>query len=182
MSTHPTGVRLVSDAAAFAARQHNGLPRKGRGNEPAINHLAEVAGLLAHATDGTDADLVAAGWLHDALEDTATTRAVLAAQFGMVVADYVSEVTDEMALPKDERRRQQIESAPKKSKAAKLIEIADKTSNVRARIRPDLDRAELDDLLDYADFATRVIHGCRGENALLDRWFDDAIKAARSAR
>jgi guanosine-3',5'-bis(diphosphate) 3'-pyrophosphohydrolase len=182
VSTHLTGVRLVSEAAAFAARQHNGLPRKGRDDEPAINHLAEVAGMLAHATEGADAELIAAGWLHDTLEDTGTSRAALAAQFGPKVADYVSEVTDDTSMPKDERRRKQIECAPNKTRVAKLIEIADKTSNVRARTRADLTQNELDDLLDYADFAVKVIHGCRGENALLERWFDEAIKAARKAR
>src|SRR5712672_1908364 len=47
------GLRLVSEAADFAARRHSGKARKGRGNEPYINHLAEVANLLATVTDGT---------------------------------------------------------------------------------------------------------------------------------
>ena len=64
-------LRLVSEAAELAARCHNGMARKGRGNEPYINHLAEVANLLAVATGGADAELVAAGWLHDAVEDGA---------------------------------------------------------------------------------------------------------------
>jgi (p)ppGpp synthase/HD superfamily hydrolase len=57
------GLRLVSEAADLAARRHNGMARKGRGSEPYINHLAEVANLLARVTDGADAELVAAGWL-----------------------------------------------------------------------------------------------------------------------
>ncbi len=43
-----------------------------------VNHLAEVANLLAVATSGADAELVAAGWLHDTIEDTETTREELA--------------------------------------------------------------------------------------------------------
>ena len=78
-----TGIRLVSEAADLAARRHNGMARKGRGNEPYINHLAEVANLLALVTDGADAELVAAGWLHDTIEDTGTTRAELAQKFGV---------------------------------------------------------------------------------------------------
>jgi len=70
-----TGLGLVSEAADFAARRHTGQQRKGRGNEPYVNHLAEVANLLSIATDGTDAELAAAGWLHDTIEDTATARA-----------------------------------------------------------------------------------------------------------
>lgn len=71
-------IRLISEAAELAARRHNGMARKARGNEPYINHLAEVANLLAAATDGADAELVAAGWLHDSIEDTDTTREELA--------------------------------------------------------------------------------------------------------
>ncbi len=69
---------LVSEAADFAARRHTGMARKGRGNEPYINHLAEVANLLATANGGRDAELIAAAWLHDTLEDTATTQEELA--------------------------------------------------------------------------------------------------------
>src|SRR3954471_14891556 len=98
---HP--IRLISEAAEFAARRHAGMTRKGRGNEPYVNHLAEVAHFLAVATDGADAELVAAGWLHDTIEDTETTREELAEEFGVRVADIVAEVTDDMSLTKDQR-------------------------------------------------------------------------------
>src|ERR1700716_3129732 len=94
------GIRLVSEAAELAARRHNGMARKGRGNEPYINHLAEVANLLCTATEGADAELVAAGWLHDTIEDTETTPEELAEKFGDRVARLVVEVTDDMTLPK----------------------------------------------------------------------------------
>jgi (p)ppGpp synthase/HD superfamily hydrolase len=175
-----TGLRLVSAAAELAARRHNGMARKGRGNEPYINHLAEVANLLATATDGTDAELAAAGWLHDTIEDTETTREELAQKFSKRVAALVVEVTDDMTLPKDRRRQQQIIEAPKKSSGAKLIKIADKISNIRARIRPQPDRDERDDLIDYVAWAGKVAEGCRGGNALLDRMFDETVKLARS--
>src|SRR5438309_5448417 len=118
-------LRLVSEAADLAARRHNGMARKGRGDEPYINHLAEVANLLAVATDGTDAELVAAGWLHDTVEDTGTTREELVREFSERVAALVLEVTDDMTLPKAQRRQRQIEDAPHKSPDAKLIKIAD---------------------------------------------------------
>src|SRR5580765_608675 len=130
-------VRLISEAAELAARRHNGMARKGRGNEPYINHLAEVANLLALVTDGADAELVAAGWLHDTVEDTETTREELAQKFGERVASLVVEVTDDMNVSQTERRQRQVEDAPHKSPGAKLIKIADKISNIRARIVPN---------------------------------------------
>ncbi|QOZ29014.1 HD domain-containing protein [Bradyrhizobium sp. CCBAU 51753] len=173
-------IRLISEAAQLAARRHNGMARKGRGNEPYINHLAEVANLLAQVTDGADAELVAAGWLHDTIEDTGTTREELAQKFGARVADLVVECTDDMSLPKAERRRKQIEDAPHKSPDAKLIKIADKISNTLARIVPQPSADERDDLADYVAWAEKVVAGCRGVNATLDRMFNEAVRLARS--
>jgi (p)ppGpp synthase/HD superfamily hydrolase len=173
-------IRLISEAADLAARRHNGMARKGRGNEPYINHLAEVANLLATATDGADAELVAAGWLHDTIEDTDTTREELAQRFSERIASLVTECTDDMSLPKAERRRLQVLDAPKKSDGAKLIKIADKISNTGARIQTDPNAEERQDLADYIEWATQVVAGCRGGNAWLDERFDDAVKAARA--
>jgi (p)ppGpp synthase/HD superfamily hydrolase len=174
------GLPLVSEAAEFAARRHTGQARKGRGNEPYVNHLAEVANLLAAATEGKDAELVAAGWLHDTIEDTETTREEISQDFGRRVADLVAEVTDDMSLSKDQRRQRQIVEAPHKSPGAKLIKIADKISNIGARIRPLPSGDERDDLRDYLGFAEKVVAGCRGVNAMLDQTFDATVKLARS--
>jgi len=175
-----TGLRLVSEAAAFAARRHSGQQRKGRGSEPYVNHLAEVANLLSIVTDGTDTELVAAGWLHDTIEDTATTREELAQEFGERVTALVVEVTDDMTLPKQERRQKQIVDAPRKSPGAKLIKIADKISNIRARILPQPSQEERDDLTDYVGWAEKAVAGCRGVDAVLDRMFDETVTLARS--
>ena len=176
-----TGLRLVSEAADFAARRHSGQQRKGRSSEPSVNHLAEVANLLSIAADGTDAELVAAGWLHDTIEDTATTREELAQKYGDRVAALVVEVTDDMTLPKQERRQKQIVDAPRKSPGAKLIKIADKISNIGARILPDPSAEERADLVDYTNWAEQVVAGCRGGNAFLDQTFDKTVKLARSS-
>ncbi|WP_024507671.1 HD domain-containing protein [Bradyrhizobium sp. ARR65] len=176
-----TGIRLISEAAELAARRHTGQQRKARADEPYINHLAEVASLLSAASNGEDAELVAAGWLHDTLEDTETTHDELAQRFGLRVAGLVEECTDDMSLSKSERRQKQVEDASKKSPGAKLIKIADKISNVRARIFPNPTQAQRDELADYVDWAEKVVAGCRGANATLDDLFDEAVANARSA-
>jgi guanosine-3',5'-bis(diphosphate) 3'-pyrophosphohydrolase len=175
-----SGIRLVSEAAELAAHRHAGQQRKGRGSEAYVNHLAEVANLLSVATGGEDAELVAAGWLHDTMEDTETTRGELEQRFGLRVAGLVAEVTDDMTLPKDQRRRKQVEDAPKKSAGAKLIKIADKVSNVRARIFPHASREQREELADYVAWAEQVVAGCRSANTTLDWLFDEAIANARS--
>ena len=170
-----SGLVLVSKAADFAARQHAGQRRKGAAREPYINHLAEVAGLLAETTDGNDATLVAAGWLHD----TGATREQLEEMFGAEVAALVIEVTDDKRLPKDERKRLQIVNAAKKSDGAKQIKLADKTSNLRSLLLSPPDHWERERLIDYIDWAEKVIVGCRGVNSTLERIFDNTLAQAR---
>lgn len=174
-----TGICLISEAAELAARRHTALRRKGRGDEPYVNHLAEVASLVARATGGQDPELVAASWLHDTLEDTDTRKEELVARFGERVAALVLECTDDMGLPQSERRRRQVEDAAKKSPGAKLVKIADKISNVRARVYPDPTREQREELADYLAFAVEVVKGLRGMNGALDSLFDDTVASAR---
>lgn len=123
---------LVLQAAESAAHWHSGQKRKGVAGEPYINHLIEVAKLAAEATGGTDPELVAAAFLHDAVEDQQIPLSEIAAKFGGDVASLVAEVTDDKSLPKAERKRLQAEHAPALSHRAKILKLADKISNVRA--------------------------------------------------
>jgi GTP diphosphokinase / guanosine-3',5'-bis(diphosphate) 3'-diphosphatase len=66
-------IMVLSRAWRFASDRHVDQRRKGEAGEPYVNHLAEVAELVARATEGRDANLVAAAVLHDSLEDTGTT-------------------------------------------------------------------------------------------------------------
>ena len=174
-------VSLIVAAADFAARRHAGQRRKGVAGEPYVNHLLEVAALLAEATGGRDAELVAAALLHDTLEDTATEYEELAALFGRDIAALVAEVTDDKSLPKAERKRRQIESAPAASERAKLLKIADKTSNVRALVVSPPTNWDVARVADYIDWAEKVVAGCRGLNPALERAFDAAATDARAA-
>src|SRR6476661_4663777 len=106
---------LITRAMEFAAHKHTDIRRKGARSEPYVNHLAEVARLLADATAGEDPALVAAGLLHDTVEDTKTTFEELEQEFGAEVAGLVREVTDDKNLKKEERKRLQIETAGNKS-------------------------------------------------------------------
>lgn len=69
--------------------------------------------------------------LHDTVEDTDTTLDELEEHFGKTVRNIVAEVTDDKSLPKQERKRLQIEHAKSISKRAKLVKLADKLYNLR---------------------------------------------------
>jgi GTP diphosphokinase / guanosine-3',5'-bis(diphosphate) 3'-diphosphatase len=72
---------LVLKAADAAARWHVHHRRKGPAEEPYINHLLEVAMLVAEATSGTDSNLVIAALLHDAIEDSEVPEELIAENF-----------------------------------------------------------------------------------------------------
>ncbi|MGO9983904.1 MAG: HD domain-containing protein [Rhodomicrobium sp.] len=126
------GLLTVLRAAEAAAHWHAGQKRKGAAAEPYVNHLIEVARLVAEATHGEDPNLVAAALLHDAAEDQNIPLSQIAAMFGDDVAALVGEVTDDKSLPKAERKRLQVAHAPDKSGRAKILKLADKLANVRA--------------------------------------------------
>ena len=51
-------ILLIARAWNFLAERHAKQRRKGKTQEPYINHLAEVAELVATATEGRDANLI----------------------------------------------------------------------------------------------------------------------------
>ncbi len=168
-------IEKLARAYDFAAVRHAGQPRKGEAAEPYINHLTEVAKLVAEATDGADADLVVAAVLHDTVEDTPTTSEELSVLFGPRVARLVAEVTDDKTLPKAERKRMQIEHAGGASAGAKIIKIADKTSNLRALASSPPIGWPPERKAEYARWARAVVTRCRGANPSLEDQFDAAL-------
>ena len=171
----------MARALDFAARKHRDQRRKGANNEPYINHPAEVARLVAEATGGRPLAVLRAALLHDTVEDTQTTLEELEREFGKDVAELVAEVTDDKRLPKAERKRLQVEHAGEKSAGAKLIKIADKTSNLRSLLdSPPLDW-DLRRRREYFDWAKSVVDRCRGVNKSLEKQFDAAYKKGVAA-
>jgi (p)ppGpp synthase/HD superfamily hydrolase len=168
----------VLRAADMAARWHVHQRRKGVAQEPYINHLLEVARLVTEATGGNDPNVVIAALLHDAIEDQGVSFETIAREYGKEVADIVMEVTDDKALPKDERKRRQIEGAPKKSHGAKLIKLADKTSNLRTIAASPAADWSVERRLEYVEWAKSVVAGLRGTSPWLEKQFDEAAERA----
>jgi (p)ppGpp synthase/HD superfamily hydrolase len=122
----------VLEAARFAAERHAAQRRKGSSEEPYVNHLLEVAGLVADAVEEPAPEMLVAALLHDVVEDTTTTAAEVRTRFGDEVAGLVAELTDDKSLPKQERKRLQVERAGNKSAGAQAIKLADLVSNLRS--------------------------------------------------
>ena len=169
---------LITRALHFAAERHSNQRRKGQAQEPYINHLAEVAALVVQATKGEDANLVAAALLHDTIEDTATQPEELASIFNHDVAALVQEVTDNKSLTKKNRKDLQVTNAPKNSRRAKILKLADKTSNLRSIANSPPENWDKERKREYIQWSMRVADGLNGVNAWLEERFQEALKEA----
>ncbi len=91
IANHPEAdAGLVERAFRFSEAAHAGQKRAS--GEPYVTHPLDVAFILAHDLR-LDAPIVAAGLLHDVIEDTHATRDELEAQFGPEVASIVEGLT-----------------------------------------------------------------------------------------
>lgn len=172
-------IATLLHALQFAADKHRDHRRKGEEASPYVNHLIEVAELLAREGGVTDIVTLQAALLHDTLEDTQTTPEELEAYFGAEVRRIVEEVTDDKRLPKTERKQLQVIHAAQLSTRAKLVKLADKISNVRGVIHIPPANWTLVRKQEYLDWAEQVVAGCRGNDPPLEQIFDDAVREGR---
>src|SRR5262245_57806635 len=170
-----TDIAVLLRALHFAADKHRDQRRKGEEASPYINHLIEVAELLAREGNVTDLITLQAAILHDTLEDTQTTAEELDVMFSPEVRHLIEEMTDDKRLPKVERKRLQIEHAPGLSPRAKVIKLADKVSNILGIIQTPPAGWSLERRREYLDWSDRVIAGCRGYNAALEKLYDKTV-------
>jgi len=182
MRVNPTITELTR-ALTFAAAAHVNQRRKGAAQEPYIDHVIEVLDLVACATGGGDVELCMAALLHDVIEDTAVPPAAIEEAFGPRVLRIVAENSDDMALPKEERRRRRIAAMPGKSPEARIIKIADVISNLRALVASPPAGWSAERRLGYLNGCRQLVDAGRGVNSEIEALFDrTAADAERSIR
>jgi GTP diphosphokinase / guanosine-3',5'-bis(diphosphate) 3'-diphosphatase len=178
MSNHPTvdfpaaEVQRILAAAHFAAQCHAMQKRKGEAGEPYINHLIEVAELVAGSSHVLDSNLVIAGFLHDSVEDTGVTAEELEQRFGSDVASLVMEVTDDKSLPKETRKALQVKNAHTITARAQILKLADKISNLRSLLTSPPANWTQERKRQYFEWARDVISGLTAPNPSLKAEFD----------
>ncbi|XP_076438860.1 guanosine-3',5'-bis(diphosphate) 3'-pyrophosphohydrolase MESH1-like [Babylonia areolata] len=165
-------VSEVIRCAHFSAVKHKDQRRKDPEKTPYINHPIGVANILTQEAGITDLQVIQAALLHDTVEDTDTKYDELVKEFGQQVADVVMEVTDDKNLPKQERKRLQIEHAPHLSHKAKLVKLADKLYNLRDLSRVAPEGWDEERIRSYFEWAYRVVAGLRGSNSKLEQMLD----------
>lgn len=123
---------LLKSALDWAAVWHEGQHRKYPGVlVPYTSHVAGVVAILSR--HGFDEEVVAAGALHDVLEDCGVSHTELADRFGARVAELVRSVSEpDKSLPWEERKRLYLERFSGEPWEAQAISLADKVDNLES--------------------------------------------------
>src|SRR3954466_5346664 len=160
---------IIKKAYDYSLKHHNGQSRAS--GEPYLVHPLEVAQVLAEMK--LDATAIAAGLLHDAIEDTEATREDIKKEFGEVVAKLVEGVTKIDRIDFASKEERQAENVRKMVLAmvddirVVIIKLADRLHNMRTLDALPADRQQLiakETLEIYAPIAHRLGMGkIRGE-------------------
>lgn len=131
-TTPSANLELIQHAYVFAATAHSGQMRLS--GEPYLSHPLAVADTLARM--GFDEPTVAAGLLHDTVEDTGVSIEDIDENFGEDVADIVDGVTKISLIPFENKEEAQAENIRKMILAMShdvrvlMVKLADRLHNM----------------------------------------------------
>lgn len=129
------GGTIVEAAEALAylahAGQRYGDPPDDRPYDGHCQDVVEVLVSFGHK----DPELLAAGWLHDALEDTDLDPAKVERQCGPRVLALVRAVTDSLGVTRAERKAATLPRIREAGRDAVAIKLADRIANVSECLR-----------------------------------------------
>lgn len=154
-------IAFIEEAYQFAKKAH--ANQKRASGQPYIVHPTQVAGTLANL--GLDPDTIAAGFLHDTVEDTDVTNDELKEKFGKDVAFIVDGVTklnkyeykSHQEFLAENHRKMLIAMA--KDIRVIMVKLADRLHNMHTleHLRPDKQRRIASETMDiYAPLADRL--------------------------
>ena len=124
---------IVKKAKLFATQAHRRIDQRRKySKQPYDVHLKAVAEAVASVTD--DAEMIAAAWLHDVVEDTPATIEDIEREFGGTVTMLVAQLTDVSRAGDGNREARKAidrEHTAHASPQAKTIKLADLIDNCR---------------------------------------------------
>src|SRR5437879_2650929 len=127
-------LEIIRKAYDYSLKHHKGQTRAS--GQPYLVHPLEVAQVLAEMK--LDSGAIAAGLLHDAIEDTEATREDIKREFGEQVANIVEGVTKidkiDVATSKEERQAENVRKmilAMVDDIRVVLVKLADRLHNMR---------------------------------------------------
>lgn len=151
---------ILKRAREVATSAHSGQ-RYGAGADYTV-HLAAVESVLRRF-GVEDEELLAAGWLHDTIEDTSLRRDLIAEWFGLRVLAVVSAVTDEPGQNRHERHEKTYPKTRAAGPDAISVKLADRIANIEASLA-ELGGGKLDMYRkEQADFRHALLDGREAE-------------------
>jgi GTP pyrophosphokinase len=154
-------IDLIQKAYVFSAKVHEGQVRLS--GEAYLSHPLEVAWLLTQMK--LDHITIAAGLLHDTIEDTLATEEIIKVQFGQEIFHIVNGVTKISAIHFQNQEERQAENIRKMILAMSddirviLVKLADRVHNMRTLgfHPPEKQQAIAQETLDiYAPISARL--------------------------
>ena len=121
---------LLAAAEEFARWKHQHQFRRD-GVTPYVEHPKAVMAILRDEFGVTDVDTLAAGLLHDTIEDTATDYDEIAERFGRRVADFVAALTKDKRLPEEKREKTYFSLLARAPLPVRFCKVADSLHNLR---------------------------------------------------
>lgn len=124
---------IVEQALIAASKSHRNQCRKNS-DIPYITHPVTVGMMLIKA--GYEDDIVAAGILHDTVEDTDLTMMDIQREFGPRIAKIVEGCSEpNKSLPWKERKEHTIEFLRTANEEIRVVACADKLHNIRSIVQ-----------------------------------------------
>lgn len=124
---------VIEKALHVASKAHENQYRKNT-DIPYIIHPVAVGMMLMKA--GYDEDIIAAGILHDTVEDTSLTLGEIELDFGVKIAGIVEGCSEpDKSLPWKDRKEHTIEFLRSASEEVRVVACADKLHNIRSIIK-----------------------------------------------
>lgn len=122
-------MNILEEACRFATKEHGTQTRKNS-KEPYVEHPKRVAAILKEA--GFRDEVIAAGLLHDVVEDTPVTIEEIKEKFGEDVAAIVAYHTEDKSLSWEERKKHTISVVKSAPLEVKALIVADKLDNLES--------------------------------------------------
>lgn len=171
-------LELIDYAIYFATKAHNGQKRKTEKDVDMIFHPFTVGMILQRANAKTNC--VIAGILHDVVEDTKYTLEDIQKEFGKEISKIVEEVSENKQLPWKERKAEAIDKIKTASIEGKLVECADKISNLEClyalymeqgeNVWDSFNKPKEEQKWYYTNMYEAVIMNTKESNLLFDRY------------
>lgn len=132
--------KMIVEAMTFSRDKHS---TQAYDEYPYFKHLENTYQVLIDhgfsEDNPEDLPLLIAAWLHDILEDTATSYTDLKKKFGEEVAEIVFCVTDELARNRKERKEKTYPKIRSNSKAI-ILKVADRIANIKHGLQKENDQ------------------------------------------